>query len=163
MPTDSENTMTSPFDRSGSQVVAEPIEDAHVMNHDRARAAAFVGAYGEAWERWDVDSFVELFGPEVVYVAHPQETVVGRAALRRYLRKEETAQGAVSVRMGSPMLDGNRVMAEFWVAATNGGQQATIAGCLIAHLDPTDGLCTHFREYWFDLDGHAEPFWSWGA
>jgi hypothetical protein len=162
MPTDSENTMTSPFDRSGSQVVARTVEHADGMGHARARAAAFVAAYGEAWERWDVDGFVGLFSPEVVYIAHPDETVVGREALRGYLRKEEAAQGDVSVRMGSPMLDGNRIMAEFWVAATNAGERATIVGCLIAHLDPADGVCTHFREYWFDLEGHAEPYWNWG-
>jgi hypothetical protein len=40
------------------------------------------------------------------------------------------------------------------VLATNEGEEASIAGCLIARLDGRDCRCTHFREYWFDLKGH---------
>jgi uncharacterized protein (TIGR02246 family) len=67
------------------------------MNLDQARAAAFVDRYGQTWESWDANSFVELFGDDVVYVAHPEEVVVGREALSRYLRKEQTDQGAVTI------------------------------------------------------------------
>ena len=133
------------------------------MSLDRERAAAFVDGYGQAWESWDIAGFVALFSDEVVYVAHPtEETVLGREALRGYLRKEETEQGAVSVRMGKPIIDGNHVVAEFWVTRTNGDEEATLAGCFIAQLDPTDGRCKDFREYWFDTEGHASPYQGWG-
>ncbi|HEY8770871.1 MAG TPA: nuclear transport factor 2 family protein [Thermoleophilaceae bacterium] len=128
----------------------------------REHAAAFVEGYGRTWERWDIPGFVDLFSDEVVYVAHPtQETVVGRTALASYLRKEATEQGDVNVRMGSPVIEGDRVAAEFWVTATSGDEGATIAGCLIARLQP-DGRCGHFREYWFDLEGHTSAFEGWG-
>jgi hypothetical protein len=127
---------------------------------DRAKAIAFVEGYRSSWERWDIEAFVDLFAEEVVYVAHPDEAVHGREALAEYLRKERVEQGAVSVRMGRPVLEGRDVVAEFW--ATADGGDATFAGCFIARLDPADGRCLHFREYWFDLEGRRDPFAGWG-
>ena len=129
---------------------------------DRKRAAAFVEAYGHAWEAWDFTGFVDLFSDDVVYVAHAtEETVVGRRALADYIRKEAADQGRASVRMGSPAIDGDRVAAEFWVTRTNEGENWTTAGCFIARLGP-DGRCTVFREYWFDVEGHVGAFEGWG-
>lgn len=86
--------------------------------------------------------------------------IEGSSALRVYLEKEKAAQGEVSeVRMGEPLIDGARVMAEFWVLAA---EDVSIAGCLIAELH-SEGRCPRFREYWFDLNGHREPFASWGT
>ncbi len=121
-------------------------------------ARRFVTRYGETWEAWDVDGFVELFDESVTYVAHPDEIVVGRTALRNYVEREQEAQGDVRVRMGRPLVEGDRLMAEFWVIAE---ADASIAGCLIAKLDPR-GVCTAFREYWFDLEGRREAFEGWG-
>jgi ketosteroid isomerase-like protein len=132
------------------------------MSLDRTSASAFVDAYGRTWESWDVPGFVDLFSEDVVYVAHAmQETVVGRSALARYLEKEAAEQGEVSVRMGKPVVEGDRVAAEFWVAATSGGVAATIAGCLVARLGP-DGRCVSFREYWFDEEGQTDAYEGWG-
>jgi hypothetical protein len=129
---------------------------------DRERAAVFVDAYGHAWETWDFSGFIDLFSDDVVYVAHAtEETVVGRAALADYIRKEAADQGEASVRMGSPVIDGNRVAAEFWVTRTNEGERWTTAGCLIARLD-RNGRCTYFREYWFDVQGHLGAYEGWG-
>jgi hypothetical protein len=132
------------------------------MSLDRVKATAYVESYRRAWESWDVERFVALHSDDVVYVAHPQETVVGREALRRYVHQEQIAQGAVSVRIGKPVIDGDHAAAEFWVTATNGEDEASIAGCFIAQLDETSGLCTRFREYWFDLEGHIDAFEGWG-
>src|SRR5215210_804172 len=133
------------------------------MTTCRQRAVTFVDGYGRTWESWDIPAFVDLFSDEVVYVAHAtQETVVGRAALTSHIRKEAAEQGRVSVRMGNPVVDEDRVAAEFWVTATSdGGRDATIVGCLIAHLGP-DGRCHFFREYWFDVDGHTNAYEGWG-
>jgi hypothetical protein len=131
-------------------------------NVTREQAMAFVQAYRRTWEEWDVPAFVDLFTDEVVYVAHAtEETVVGRAALTSYLHKEESEQGRVRVRMGDPIIDGDRVAAEFWVTATSNGENATIVGCLIARLG-ADGRCTFFSEYWFDVEGRIDPYQGWG-
>jgi ketosteroid isomerase-like protein len=125
-------------------------------------ATAFVERYGRTWESWDVAGFLDLFSEQVVYVAHPtEETVLGREALGKYLRKEQSEQGDVRVTMGRPIVDGDHVAAEFWVTAVNRGREATIAGCLLAQLD-ADGRCTRFREYWFDVEGHAAAPSGWG-
>jgi hypothetical protein len=129
---------------------------------NRDRASAFVDSYGRTWQNWDVGGFVDLFSEEVVYVAHAtQETVVGRTALAAYLEKEAAEQGEVNVRMGKPVIEGDRVAAEFWVTATSGSEAATIAGCFIARL-ALDGRCLSFREYWFDEPGHRDAFEGWG-
>ncbi len=132
------------------------------MDTRREHAAAFVQGYGRAWECWDVSGFTDLFSDDVVYIAHAtEETVVGKAALAAYIRKEAAEQGDVNVRMGSPVAEGDRVAAEFWVTATYEAGPATIPGCFIARLTP-DGRCSHFREYWFDVDGHVGPYDGWG-
>jgi ketosteroid isomerase-like protein len=134
------------------------------MSISRETATAFVEAYGRTWEAWDRTGFCDLFSEDTVYVAHPTgETVTGRAALERYVEKEEREQGVVAVRMGAPLIDGDQVVSEFWVAATNNDTQATIAGCFIARLRSEDGLCSHFREYWFDIAGHEDPGPGWGS
>jgi ketosteroid isomerase-like protein len=126
------------------------------------RAASFVEGYGRTWESWDVPGFVDLFSDEVVYVAHAtEETVVGRTALAGYLRKEAAEQGEVTVRMGEPVIEGDRVAVEFWVSARSGTGTATIVGCLIARL-AEDGRCAFFREYWFDVEGQMSPYEGWG-
>ena len=128
---------------------------------DREDATAFVDGYGRTWQAWDFVGFVDLFSEDVVYVAHPiDETVIGRAALMAYVEKESGAQGPVTVRMGTPLIDGDRICAEFWVVSP-GEPAATIAGCLVARL-AADGRCSHFREYWFDVEGAHPSFDGWG-
>jgi ketosteroid isomerase-like protein len=128
----------------------------------RRNAVAFVEAYGRTWESWDFPGFVDLFSEDVVYVAHAtEESVVGRQALASYIRKEAADQGQASVRMGIPVIDGDRVVAEFWVTRTNEGEDWTTAGCFVARLG-RDGRCTFFREYWFDVEGHIDAYDGWG-
>jgi hypothetical protein len=50
---------------------------------------------------------------QVMVLALAEEKVVGRAALASYIRKEAEDQGTASVRMGRPVIDGDRVAAEF--------------------------------------------------
>ena len=132
---------------------------AAVEKDTASNAERFVTRYGETWQSWDLEGFVGLFSEDVVYVAHPDEIVEGQQALRLYVEKEEQAQGPVEVRMGTPLIEEDRVMAEFWVVAAD---DASIAGCLIAHLDEA-GICNYFREYWFDLEGARDPFDGWGT
>ncbi len=109
--------------------------------------------------------FVDLFSDDVVYVEHQvEETVVGRDAMARYIRREHYEAGTVDVRMGSPIVEGNRVAAEFWTTMSNreGEPEGTLMGCLIAQLDPTTGRCTRFRQYWLESDGHFKPSSGWG-
>ena len=134
------------------------------MSPDRQSAEAFVQGYGRTWEDWDVEGYLALFAEDVVYVVHAtEETVVGHEALRVYFAKEKAAMGAVEVRMGRPVGSDDHVAAEFWVTlTTDAGEEGTIAGCFIAQLDPADGLCTNFREYWFEAEGQIPAYPGWG-
>jgi ketosteroid isomerase-like protein len=139
------------------------VEEMAVTGDDQQRATAFVRGYGQMWESWDIAGFVGLFSDAVVYVAHPTETtILGSEALAPYVEGQKAEMGTITVRMGRPIVEANRVAAEFWVTATNQDGEETTAGCLLAQLDPADGRCTHFREYWFDLDGHIAPYDGWG-
>ena len=130
------------------------------MAVDREAAAAFAEAYGRTWERCDEAGWVDLFSDDVVYVVHPtHETVAGKEALGPYFQKEAAEQGAVKVRMSTPVVEGDHVAAEFWVTSTV--EDATLTGCFIAQLAP-DGRCSRFREYWFEIDEHASPYEGWG-
>src|SRR5277367_24452 len=83
-------------------------------------ATAFVEGYGRTWRSWDFDGFVDLFSDDVVYVEHPvDETVVGREAIGRYIRREQAEAGTVSVRIGRPIVEGSQVVAEFWTTMSN--------------------------------------------
>jgi uncharacterized protein (TIGR02246 family) len=129
---------------------------------DREKATAFVERYGRTWESWDFAGFVDLFKDDVVYVEHPtDETVTGRAQMEAYIRAEHAYQGTATVRMGEPLVDGDHVVAEFWATMTQA--EETLIGCLIARLDPTDGRCSQFRQYWFEVPGHPSPFAGWGT
>lgn len=135
------------------------------MSISQVQAEAFVEGYGRTWESWDLEGFVELFSDDVVYVEHPvDETLVGREQMERYIRKEQAEQGIARVRMGTPIVDADRVVGEFWAAMSNRADEPerTLAGCFIARIDDDTGRCTHLRQYWFEFEGHAAPFSGWG-
>ncbi len=79
-----------------------------------------------------------------------------------YIVREQAAEGVASVRMGKPIIDGNRVAGEFWTTMTNGEERGTLIGCFIAQLNAA-GRCIHFRQYWFDISGHADAYNGWGG
>jgi hypothetical protein len=47
----------------------------------------------------------------------------------RYIRREQAEAGTVRVRLGKPIVDGDRVAAEFWTAMSNrdGESEETLA------------------------------------
>jgi ketosteroid isomerase-like protein len=135
------------------------------MGISRDQAARFVEAYGTTWEEWDFEGFVNLFTDDVVYVEHPtDETVIGREQMQAYIRDEREFQGDANVQMGSPIVEGCQVVAEFWATMRKADEpDRSLIGCFIARLDPADGRCTHFRQYWFVTEAHAKPFAMWGS
>ena len=124
-----------------------------------------MAGYARTWENWDPDGFADLFTDDVIYVEHPtDETIVGRAQMPTYLRDEHAFQGAAAVLIGTPLVDGCQVVAEFWATMTKPDEpDRSLIGCFIARLDPADGRCTHFRQYWFVTSGHSTPFQGWGS
>ena len=131
---------------------------------DREKGVAFVEGYGRTWQAWDFEGFADLFTDDVVYVEHPtDETVVGREQILDYIRRERTAEGSASVRMGSAIVEGDRVVGEFWTTMSKRSEQSTLIGCFVAHLEAETGRCRHFRQYWHEIPGHSLPYPGWGT
>jgi ketosteroid isomerase-like protein len=131
---------------------------------DRETAVAFVEGHGRTWQAWDLEGFADLFTDDVVYVEHPtDETVVGHEQMLDYIGREQIAAGAANVRMGSPIVEGDCVVGEFWTTMSKPGEQATLIGCFIAQLDSESGRCRHFRQYWHEVSGHVHPYPGWGV
>jgi hypothetical protein len=82
----------------------------------------------------------------------------------RYIRREQAEAGTVRVRLGKPIVDGDRVEPSSGpqCPTRDGESEETLAGCFIARLDATDGRCTHFRQYFSEFEGYPSPFEGWG-
>jgi hypothetical protein len=63
--------------------------------------------------------------------------------------------------MGSPLIEGSRVVVEFWTTMLAGGSELTLPGCLLLRFDD-DGLCSDLREYWQTLPEIRRPPPGWG-
>jgi uncharacterized protein (TIGR02246 family) len=111
----------------------------------REHARTWVEGYGRAWEAGDVDAFLELFTEDVRYFSHPfRDPHLGREGLRAYAAGNPD-QTDVQVRVGEPMVEGDRAAFEWW--APGGG--GTLAGCSIVRFGP-DGRCEEHQEYWHE-------------
>jgi hypothetical protein len=112
----------------------------------------WLDVYGRAWERKDVDAFVDCFTPDADYYWGPSwdEPLRGHDAIRR--RTEEAIAGQDEVGFGHEPLaitpDG-RGVARWWVAIGLPGDAGTVdlEGIFLVTLD-ADGRCTDFREWW---------------
>lgn len=125
-------------------------------------ATEWVEAYRVAWETKDPEAAASLFTPDATYrdnIVEPAHE--GQDGVRAYWTSVTASQDDVQVRMGRPFVDGDRVTAEFWTNMKVGGQEVTLAGCLL--LDFTqDWQCRRLREYWHFLEGRHEPPEEWG-
>ena len=122
----------------------------------------WVEAYRRAWEERDADAAAALFTEDSEYRAHTfQEPHRGQEGVHAYWTEVTATQADVSVRMGKPFVDGERVTVEFWTAMTNDGADVTLAGCLLLRFAP-DGRCARLREYWFFEPGRHAPHAGWG-
>jgi hypothetical protein len=57
---------------------------------------------------------------------------VGRDQLLDYIRREHEAEGVASVRMGTPVVEGDQVVGEFWTTMSKPGEIATLSVPLLA-------------------------------
>lgn len=79
-----------------------------------------------------------------------------------YWRRAVGSQREIRVRMGTPIVEGNRVAVEWWTTALDDDQPATICGCLLLQFG-SDGRCRDLREYWNREDDRSAPFPGWGT
>lgn len=119
-------------------------------------------AYRIAWEEANSEAAASLFTEDSSYrndiYEDPNE---GRTSVSEYWTGVTSVQSDVSVRMGTPFVDGDRAAVEFWTTMRIEGNPVTLAGCLLLRFSD-DGLCSDLREYWNFVDGTHEPPVGWG-
>ena len=132
------------------------------MSGRQLSVTEWVEAYRLAWEERDADAAAALFTEDSEYRTGPFfEPNQGADGVHAYWSDVTTTQADVSVRMGRPFVDGDRVTVEFWTEMTNDGAEITLAGCLLLRFAP-DGRCVRLREYWGVEPGRRAPHEGWG-
>lgn len=122
-------------------------------------ATRWLREYAAAWERGD--TVLDLYTPDATYRSAPfRERHAGHAAIRAYGEGATSTQTDVRVRIGAPLVDGDRVVAEWWTTMVDEGLPVTLPGVLL--LDFDGDRCRALREYWVQAPGHHEPFRGWG-
>jgi ketosteroid isomerase-like protein len=126
-------------------------------------AAAWAESYRVAWETADDDLVVTLFTEDATYRSLIfDEPNVGHDGVRAYWQRVTSRQSDVSVRMGRPFVDGDRVTVEWWTQMKVDGDDITLVGSLLLMMAP-DGRCRSLREYWNTTSGRVEPPPEWGT
>jgi SnoaL-like domain len=129
---------------------------------DRERVEAWLGAYRRAWEEADTRAIPGMFTQEASYRAHPLGMAhTGHDGIADYWTRATAGQQDVQVRFGDPIVDGDRVAAEFWTTMGGDAGPVTVAGCLLLVLDP-DGRCRSLRECWHETGTLLAPPPDWG-
>lgn len=131
---------------------------------DRAMTVSdWVQAYRRVWEERDAEGAAALFTDDATYRSLIYEAPhEGPAGVREYWTAVTADQRDITVRMGRPFVDENRVTVEFWTTMTAGGAPVTLAGCLLLEFGE-DGRCRRLREYWNFHDEQADPPAEWGS
>ena len=119
--------------------------------------ATWVEGYRRAWEEVDAEAAADLFAENATYRSNIfEEPHAGRDGVRSYWSQVTSAQREVRVRMGRPVVDGNRVAVEFWTTMENDGTEITLPGCLLLVFDD-DGRCRSLHEYYTFGEGRLDP------
>lgn len=123
----------------------------------------WIEGYRQAWEERDPDAAAALFTDDATYRSLIfEEPHVGIQGVADYWRSVTESQSDVTVRMGRPTVDGDRVTVEFWTTMQSAGTPETLAGCLLLDMAP-DGRCRRLREYWNFAGELSEPPAEWGT
>lgn len=81
--------------------------------------------------------------------------------MREYVSQAFSEEAAVRVRVGSPVMEGERAAIEWWAALVENGVETTLAGTSVLRFDD-DGLVVEQRDTWNQADGRREPPDHWG-
>ena len=130
---------------------------------ERLTVAEWLERYRAAWEHADDGSWIEeLFTEEASYRSSPfRSPHLGHEGIRAYWRTATRTQGDVQVSTGRPVVDGDRVVVEWWTTLSDEEHAYTLPGALVLRF-ADDGRVADLREYWHLEPGTREPHDGWG-
>jgi SnoaL-like domain len=103
-----------------------------------------------------------LFTADATHRSHPLRPAhTGHQGIADYWTRATADQRDVRVRFGDPIVDGDRVAAEWWTVLRAGGSPVTLAGCLLLRF-ATDGRYQALRECWHEAEALLDPPAGWG-
>ena len=79
-----------------------------------------------------------------------------RTAIRDYWTRATSTQEELELRFGEPVVEGSKVVVEWWAVMRDEGAWITLPGALLLRF-AADGRCEELREYWHVEDGRREP------
>jgi ketosteroid isomerase-like protein len=130
------------------------------MDHDRVDA--WLERYRRAREQADTPAVLGLFTADATYRSHPLHPAhTGHQAITDYWTRATADQREVRVRFGHPIVDGDRVAAEWWTVMRADGTPVTLVGCLLLAFAP-GGRCQALRECWNLTEVLVDPPPDWG-
>lgn len=122
----------------------------------------WVETYRQAWEKSDAELAASIFTEDATYRSNVfEEPHAGREGVIAYWSSVTSTQSDIEVRMGRPIVDGNRVSVEFWTKMNNEGADITLPGCLLLDF-ADDGRCRRLHEYYEFAPGRLDPPEEWG-
>ena len=127
-------------------------------------AGEWAERYARAWEQGDEDEVAVLFTENAEYRSAPfREPFRGEAEIRAYWRRGAARQREVNVRVGRPLVAGDRAAVEWWATFDDPDDgEVTLPGCLLLRF-AADGRCSALREYWNLEPGRRDPHEGWGT
>jgi ketosteroid isomerase-like protein len=121
----------------------------------------WLNGYAGAWESADPRAAAELFTVDAGYRSHIMSSAhIGTDGIAEYWRHATSSQSDVEVHLGEPLVDGDRVVVEWWTQMTDEGAGETLPGVLLLRF--SGELCSSLREYWHVGDTRVGPYPGWG-
>lgn len=135
-----------------------------MTSHDaRSAAERWAQVWQSAWESRDTDAIVALYHPDIVFSTQPFRIAYrGLEGVRQYVAQAFAEEEDPRVRVGTPVVDGDRAAIEWWAALADDGVEITLAGTSVLRFAP-DGLVIDQRDTWNQADGRRQPPDGWGG
>ena len=122
---------------------------------DRVVARAWTDRLHAAWSAADPSAMADLFTDDVAYRTSPFESpFIGRDAVVAHWEGELRDVTSVEAILSDPIVDGDRVVVEWWSVVSRGDEATTDAGVLILEFE--GNRCASLTEYWMLRDGRLQ-------
>jgi uncharacterized protein (TIGR02246 family) len=128
---------------------------------ERTQVVAWVEKLRVGWESGDAAGAADLFTVDATYHNDPfRPPLRGREEIERYWSAATATQTDISVTMGLPLSDADRVAVEWWAHTVADGATTTDCGALVLTFEGT--RCKDLREYWNLSENDVAPQVGWG-